>query len=177
MPPQRVSTKNPAQNIPSVNSYHYYPLNDISTASQGLPLSVGFSRQEFANELPFPPPGIFPTQGPNLCLLHWQVDSLCLSHLGSPCKVIKSFNFFKKKNYSYFHRNYHKCISIFLEKWLEYTTSSESRAFLSLIFRYLGNRRGCEGNGESSCTVWASATSASFSSNSQRLIPQQKQGI
>ena len=32
--------------------------------------------------------GIFPTQGSNLhllCLLHWQVDSLPLSHLGSPC--------------------------------------------------------------------------------------------
>ena len=31
--------------------------------------------------------GIFPTQGSNpnlLCLLHWQVDSLPLSHLGSP---------------------------------------------------------------------------------------------
>ena len=27
--------------------------------------------------------GIFPTQGSNLCLLHWQVDSLPLSHLGS----------------------------------------------------------------------------------------------
>ena len=31
--------------------------------------------------------GIFPTQGLNLCLLHflhWQADSLPLSHLGSP---------------------------------------------------------------------------------------------
>ena len=31
--------------------------------------------------------GIFPTQGSNLCLprfLHWQADSLPLSHLGSP---------------------------------------------------------------------------------------------
>ena len=28
--------------------------------------------------------GIFPTQGSNLCLLPWQVDSLQLSHLGSP---------------------------------------------------------------------------------------------
>ena len=31
--------------------------------------------------------GIFPTQGSNpclLCLLHWQADSLSLSHLGSP---------------------------------------------------------------------------------------------
>ena len=28
--------------------------------------------------------GIFPTQGSNPCLLHWQVDSLLVSHLGSP---------------------------------------------------------------------------------------------
>ena len=28
--------------------------------------------------------GIFPTQGLNLHLLHWQVDSLPLSHWGSP---------------------------------------------------------------------------------------------
>ena len=28
--------------------------------------------------------GIFPTQGSNPCLLHWQVDSFLLSHLGSP---------------------------------------------------------------------------------------------
>ena len=31
--------------------------------------------------------GIFPTQGSNLhalCLLHWQADSLPVSHLGSP---------------------------------------------------------------------------------------------
>ena len=28
--------------------------------------------------------GIFLTQGSNLCQLHWQVDSLLLSHLGSP---------------------------------------------------------------------------------------------
>ena len=27
--------------------------------------------------------GIFPTQGLNLCLLHWQADSLPLSHQGS----------------------------------------------------------------------------------------------
>ena len=28
--------------------------------------------------------GIIPDQGSNLCLLHWQVDSLLLSHQGSP---------------------------------------------------------------------------------------------
>ena len=42
------------------------------------PLSMGFSRQEYWSELPFPPPGIFSTQGSNRhssCLLHWQVGS------------------------------------------------------------------------------------------------------
>ena len=28
--------------------------------------------------------GIFPDQGSNLCLLHWQADSLPLSHQGCP---------------------------------------------------------------------------------------------
>ena len=40
--------------------------------------------------------GIFPTQGLNphlLCLLHWQVDSLPLSHLGSPLIHIYSWMF------------------------------------------------------------------------------------
>ena len=31
--------------------------------------------------LPFPSPGILPTQESNLCLLHWQEDSFLLSHL------------------------------------------------------------------------------------------------
>ena len=50
-------------------------------------LSMEFSRQEYWSGLPFPSPGIFPAQGSNLSLLHlldWQVDSLPLSHLGSP---------------------------------------------------------------------------------------------
>ena len=33
--------------------------------------------------MPFPPQGIFLTQGLNLPLLHWQADSLPLSHQGS----------------------------------------------------------------------------------------------
>ena len=32
--------------------------------------------------------GIFPTQGSNLSLLYWQVDSLPLSHLGNPCRFM-----------------------------------------------------------------------------------------
>ena len=35
--------------------------------------------------------GVFLDQGSNLCLRHWQVDSLPLSHLGS-CDVQQAFN-------------------------------------------------------------------------------------
>ena len=31
---------------------------------------------------------IFLDQGSNLCLLHWQMDSLLLSHQGSPCPLL-----------------------------------------------------------------------------------------
>ena len=47
------------------------------------PLSMEFPGQEFWSGLPFPPPGIFPTQGSNPRLLHWQAYSLPLSHLGT----------------------------------------------------------------------------------------------
>ena len=43
------------------------------------PLSMKFSRWEYWNRLPCPPPGIFLTQGSKqnlLCLLHWQEGSL-----------------------------------------------------------------------------------------------------
>ena len=48
------------------------------------PLSMRFPRQEYRSGLPFLLQGIFPTQGSNSCLLHWQVYSLPLSHEGSP---------------------------------------------------------------------------------------------
>ena len=44
------------------------------------PLSMEFSRQEYWSGMPFPSPGILLTQGSNLDLLHWQVDSVLLSH-------------------------------------------------------------------------------------------------
>ena len=36
------------------------------TIALQAPLSMGFSRQEYWSGLPFPPSGIFPTQGSNL---------------------------------------------------------------------------------------------------------------
>ena len=38
--------------------------------------------------------GIFLDQGLNLCLLHWQVDSLPLSHRGSPCFFLLKCGYF-----------------------------------------------------------------------------------
>ena len=52
------------------------------------PLSVEFSRQEYQSGLPFLSPGDLHVENPwtwgsNPCLLHWQADSLPLSHLGT----------------------------------------------------------------------------------------------
>ena len=62
------------------------PMNCVATpwtVAFQAPLSTGFPRQEWQNVLPkFQ--RIFLTQGRNPCHLHWQLDSLPLSHLGSP---------------------------------------------------------------------------------------------
>ena len=50
-------------------------------------LSMEFSRQEYWSGLPFPIPALLLTQGSKsclLCLLHRQMDSLLLHHLGNP---------------------------------------------------------------------------------------------
>ena len=58
------------------------------TAAYQAPLSMGFSRQEYRSGAAMPPPGIFPTQGSNPHFLHWQADSLPLSHQGSVWLVL-----------------------------------------------------------------------------------------
>ena len=52
------------------------------------PLSMGISRQEYWSGLPYPLPGIFPTQGLNTCLLCLIGRQVLyhLHHLGSPRK-------------------------------------------------------------------------------------------
>ena len=54
------------------------------TVALQAPPSMGFPRQEYWSRLPFLFQGIFPTQESSMRLLHWQVDSLPLSHQGSP---------------------------------------------------------------------------------------------
>ena len=58
---------------------HIWLLVTPWTVTLQAPLSVEFSRQEYWSQLPFPTPGIFPTQGSNpwlLGLLHWQAGYL-----------------------------------------------------------------------------------------------------
>ena len=45
---------------------------------------MGFPRQEYCTGLPFPSPGDLPDPRMNPCLLNRQVDSIPLSHQGSP---------------------------------------------------------------------------------------------
>ena len=66
------------------------------TASHQAPLSVDFSGKNTGVGCHFLIQGIFLTRGlkPHLLsLLHWKVDSLLLSHLGSPCLHEASLNF------------------------------------------------------------------------------------
>ena len=60
------------------------------TIALQAPPSMGFPRQEYWSGLSFPSPGDLPAQGSNPHLLHWQVNSLPLSHLGSPCWRVPS---------------------------------------------------------------------------------------
>ena len=54
------------------------------TVFHKFPLSMGFPRQDTRVGCQSLLQGTFPTQGLNPGLLHWQADSLSLSHQGSP---------------------------------------------------------------------------------------------
>ena len=67
---------------------HVQVLVTLWTVARQAPLSMGFSRQEYWNGLPCPPPGALPDPGIEpeslTSILHWQVGSLPLAPLGSP---------------------------------------------------------------------------------------------
>ena len=66
------------------------------TVAHQAPLSMGFPRQEYWGGLHFLLQGVFPTQGWNPRILHWQVDSLLLSHLGRPMVRYTGIDFYWK---------------------------------------------------------------------------------
>ena len=57
------------------------------TVAHQAPLSMGFPGKNTKMDSHSLLQGIFPTQGLNLCLLHWQADSLPLSYLRSPTHI------------------------------------------------------------------------------------------
>ena len=68
----------------SVTSVESDSLRPYGLAPQAPP-SMGFSRQEYCSGLPCPPPGDLPDPVIESVAPAWQVDSLPLSHQGSPC--------------------------------------------------------------------------------------------
>ena len=60
------------------------PLATLWDIAHQAPLSTGFSRQEYWSGLPCPLPEIFPTQGSNPHLLHWEAGSFPLAPPGKP---------------------------------------------------------------------------------------------
>ena len=59
-------------------------------ATHQAPLSMGFSRQDYCSGLPFPSPGDLPHPGIEPMSLACQMDSLPLSHLGSPAPTVSN---------------------------------------------------------------------------------------
>ena len=57
------------------------------TAAHQAPLSMGFFRQGYRSSLPYPSPGDLLDPGIELTFSALQVDSLLLSHQGSPATV------------------------------------------------------------------------------------------
>ena len=55
------------------------------TVAHQAPLSLGFPRQEYQSQLPFPSPGDLPDPGIETMFPAWQADALPLSHLGRFC--------------------------------------------------------------------------------------------
>ena len=80
-------------NLAAVAAASHIQLTAIPwTIAHQAPLSMGFPRQEHWSRLPFPSPGDLPNPqiNPAPYLLHWQVDSLPLSHQGNPIKTVQT---------------------------------------------------------------------------------------
>ena len=80
-----LSTESGIVVVQSLNSVRLFAIP--WTVALQAPPSMGFSRQEYWSGLPFPSPEDLPHPRLDPRLLHWQLDSLPLSHLGSPCYV------------------------------------------------------------------------------------------
>ena len=65
-------------------SHGWFFVTPMDYEARQVSLSKGFPGKNTEVSCHFLLQGIFLTQGSNLCLLHWEVDSLPLNHLGNP---------------------------------------------------------------------------------------------
>ena len=117
-----------------------------------------FPRQEYQSGLPFPSPGDFPTQGPSLHFLHWQADSLTLSHQGSPFTILSTI--YEVPSSAYFHRWSHSV------SYHAYQSPSLSTLFLK-TFRSVQSLS----HVQLFATPWTAAHQASLSITNSRSPP------
>ena len=136
-------------------------------------LSMGFSRQEYYNTRVgwhFLLQGIFPTQWSNprlLHLLHWQVDSLPLSHLGSLQSSVRHIQFRLRAGYINAYRFLYSGfaekdqdgtsvhhISLYLPASLLAHLITKSRKYCSLWFLKLPSIPHSHSNAQNSMTDW-----------------------
>ena len=120
------------------------------TAARQVPLSMGFSRQEYLSRLPCRPPGDLPDPGIEPVSPALQVDSLPLSHQGSPNKyAIFISNGIRVPNrnwqvvwYSHLFQNFPQFIVIHTDKCFGVVNKAEidvflERSWFSMIQRML----------------------------------------
>ena len=69
------------------------------TVALQVPLSMGFSRQEYCSGFPFPSPGDLPDPGIEPTSPALQADSLPLNHLGSPEPALRWFLLTPRRRY------------------------------------------------------------------------------
>ena len=71
---------------------HVWLFSTPWTVAYQAPLSMGFSRQEYLNRLPFPSPGNLPDPGIEPGLPHCRQILYCLSHQGSLIFLLVQLN-------------------------------------------------------------------------------------
>ena len=75
------------------------------TVACQAPLSMEFPKQEYWSGLPFPSPGDLPDPGIEPGFPVFKVNSLPLSHLGSPDKLLSCWSSFSQQDSLFFFKD------------------------------------------------------------------------
>ena len=121
-----------------------------------VPLSMGFPDKNTGVGFHFLPQAIFLTQGSNPHLLHWQVDSLPLSHQGSPSLPIWISKYHDRDRYESgsLSQSFHLLsgmsgpqVAVVLEVWCLQIDLKTSYSLLLIVFsgRMNLSKQGCHG--------------------------------